>query len=52
VTLNGLSRQLYRTARASRDINAISRGPKAMGMRVLRKAVRRSVGSGLGRLGL
>jgi hypothetical protein len=52
VTLNSLSRQLYRSSRASRDVNAISRGPKAMGMRVLRKAVRRTVGSGLGRFGL
>jgi hypothetical protein len=42
--LNHLSRILFRSARLSRDVNAVARGPKAMAKRVGRKAMGRTYG--------
>lgn len=38
-----LSGWLYRAARLSRDVNAVSRGPGAVGRRAVRKPVYRAV---------
>jgi hypothetical protein len=40
-----LTTWLYRAARLSADINAVRRGPRAVGKRLLRKAVGRAWGS-------
>lgn len=50
VNLNKISSVLYTAARVSRDINAISRGPGAIGRRVVRKASGRAVNGGMARL--
>jgi hypothetical protein len=47
--LNDISRVLYRMARTSRDINAVSRGPRAVGKRLIRKGAGRKVGGFLNR---
>jgi hypothetical protein len=39
-----LTAWLYRAARLSADVNAIRRGPKAIGKRLVRKAVGRAWG--------
>lgn len=41
MNINKISRFLYGAARASRDINAVSRGPKAVGNRIGRKLIGR-----------
>lgn len=50
MNINKISSALYAAARVSRDINAISRGPGAMGRRVVRKASGRVVNGGMARL--
>jgi hypothetical protein len=50
MNINSISKALYTAARLSRDVNAVSRGPKAMGHRVVRKAAYRGMGSVLSRL--
>lgn len=37
-----LTSLLYRAARASADVNAIRRGPKAVGKRIVRKQIGRA----------
>jgi hypothetical protein len=37
----GITSALYKAARLSADMRAVSKGPKAMGRRVVRKAVYR-----------
>lgn len=44
MNLNKISKVLYRAASITRDINAIKRGPKAIGKRMARKAIGRAVG--------
>lgn len=51
MTLNGISRLLFRSARLSRDLNAVRRGPRAVGKRLARKAAGRAFGKVMGRLG-
>lgn len=41
MSLNQLSRLLYKAARTTRDVNAVSRGPKATAKRVVSKAAYR-----------
>lgn len=48
--LNQISKALYTAARLSRDLNAVSRGPKATGHRVVRKAAGRATNGLLARL--
>lgn len=50
VNINKISRGLYTAARISRDVNAITRGPGAIGRRVVRKASGRAVNGGLARV--
>lgn len=50
MNLNKLSSALYKAARLSRDINAVSRGPGAIGRRLVRKGAGRAVNGGLARL--
>lgn len=50
MNLNRLSSALYRAARVSRDINALTRGPGAVGRRLVRKGSGRLVNGGLARL--
>lgn len=45
-----LSRFLYRLARVSRDINAVSRGPRAFGKRAARKLLGRAAGKLINKL--
>jgi hypothetical protein len=50
VNINQISKALYAAARLSRDINAVSRGPRATGNRIVRKAAGRGVNGALARL--
>lgn len=43
VNINKISRALYTAARVSRDVNAVTRGPGAIGRRVVRKAAGRGI---------
>lgn len=43
MNINKISRFLYSAARVSRDLNAISRGPKAIGKRIGRKFIGRMI---------
>jgi hypothetical protein len=47
MNINKISRGLYRAARVSRDINAVTRGPGAIARRVVRKGAGRAVNGGL-----
>ena len=49
MNLNKLSSALYKAARVSRDINALTRGPGAVGRRLVRKGSGRLVNGGLAR---
>jgi hypothetical protein len=44
MTLNGWSKVFYALARGSRDVQAIRRGPRAVGKRLVRKAAGRTYG--------
>ena len=50
MNLNKISRALYKAARVSRDINAVTRGPGAVGKRIVRKTAYRATNQGLARL--
>lgn len=50
MTFNQFRRFLYGLARVMGDINAISRGPRAMGTRLIRKAAGRAFGRIIGRI--
>lgn len=50
VNINKVSRALYTAARVSRDVNAVTRGPGAIGRRLVRKASGRAVNGGLAQL--
>lgn len=43
MNINKISRALYTAARVSRDVNAVTRGPGAIGRRVVRKAAGRGI---------
>lgn len=47
---NKVSKVLYGAARISRDVNAVTRGPGAIGRRIVRKASGRAVNGGLAQL--
>jgi hypothetical protein len=47
MNINKISRALYTAARISRDVNAVTRGPGAIGRRIVRKASGRAVNGGL-----
>ena len=42
MNINKISRFLYQAARASRDINAVTRGPGAIARRIVRKGAGRA----------
>jgi hypothetical protein len=48
--LNKISSGAYTVARVSRDVNAVARGPRAIGNRIVRKAAGRTVNGLLARL--
>ena len=50
MNINKISRALYTAARISRDVNAVTRGPGAIGRRVVRKLSGRAVNGGLAQL--
>jgi hypothetical protein len=50
MNINSISKALYTAARLSRDVNAVSRGPRAVGNRIVRKAAYRKVNGLLARL--
>ena len=50
VNINQISRALYTAARISRDVNAVTRGPGAIGRRIVRKASGRAANGGLARI--
>lgn len=43
MNLNKISGVLYKAARLSRDVNAVTRGPGAIGRRIVRKGAGRAV---------
>lgn len=49
MSLNRLSQYLYQAVRASRDANAVLRGPKATGRRIVNKAAYRETNKLLAR---
>ncbi len=44
MNINKISKFLYKAARISRDVNALSRGGKAIGKRIVKKAIGRQIG--------
>ena len=47
MNINKISKALYTAARISRDVNAVTRGPGAIGRRIVRKGAGRVVNGGL-----
>lgn len=43
MNINKISNVLYKAARLSRDVNAVTRGPGAIGRRIVRKGAGRAV---------
>lgn len=43
MNINKISDMLYKAARLSRDVNAVTRGPGAIGRRIVRKGAGRAV---------
>lgn len=50
MNLNKISSGLYKAARISRDINAVTRGPGAIARRVVRKGAGRAVNGTLAQI--